>query len=195
MDDRWRRLERYARWKSNRLHLDHLPGDVLDVVSTHLDGVDLCNLLEALSERRATMLCREDVLSVPSEVRCKWMVHLMAAHVQTFLFSLANVALEHLRTSQMVHAYVDWSPFASRRSVMPRPLAEYSWRPGIGGRSLPNVEIDDAVMRGVLLRHLHARLPCMTVGLYRFVRRVPILVMAPKPLLMTTYQLYPAYLA
>lgn len=134
MENRWTRLEQYARWRQRRLRIDRLPPDVLSLLCTFLEYVDVCRLVEAINGHAPIIRCKCDMVDIPIEFRHSWMRETAYDILETRVRSLANEACYFSRSfSVCVHAYADWSPFKKQR-WSPQPLAEFMWRLNDTGR-------------------------------------------------------------
>lgn len=135
-EDRWVRLERYARWRQRRLRVDLLPPDVFAIVCTHLDHESKTALLRAVSGRVPPA-------GIPREVRSAWLCEHAAARLHASLLSLKDTTCFYARhLTRGVYAFGDWSPF---RGVTPDALARFEWR---GTRWTANVD------RAAVWRHV-----------------------------------------
>lgn len=125
---RWRRAERYARWRQRRLRLDHLPFDVLAVVVNFLPHAAVCHLLHALFDAPTppcTLTQRAQVCCVPREVRPRWIHGAACDSLCRALRAHAEPALFHLRgDATYAAAHLDWSVFSG---TPPRALCVYRW--------------------------------------------------------------------
>jgi hypothetical protein len=191
---RWARLERYARWRARRFPLDRLPGDVLALLLTDfLGGEDACRVLDALygvPERGAAALAPRVLARVPAEVRAAFALHHMREGVRAMLYGLANGCLHVARRAVRVHAFLDWSPFASvGTGTIPCPVAEYRWQEAA---PFAVVALDEGAIERAVRRHVRAGLPCATVALYRAVSEAWATVLVPTPLLVFVHPLCPA---
>jgi hypothetical protein len=190
---RWARLERYARWRARRFPLDRLPPDVLALVLLDfLGGEDACRALDALygiPERGLAALAPAVVARVPVELRAPFALHHMRAGVRAALFGLADACLHAARSAVRVHAFVDWSPYASLGTgAIPRPVAEYRWQEA---PPFAVVALDDRAIEHAVRRHVADGLPCATVALYRMVHAPSATVIVPTPLHVFVHALCP----
>lgn len=131
-ETRWVRLERYARWKQNRVRLDKLPSDVLSIVCRFLPNESVYNLLAALQGHSKTQAIGSvhDVVGIPIEMRRNWLRRMAYEHVESQLKSLLpHTCLYCSDMSLQVHAFADWSVFKTPRRRVRRPIAEYHYGP------------------------------------------------------------------
>jgi hypothetical protein len=183
---RWRRLRRYAKWREGVLHLDKLPGDVLQhMAESFLSPADFCHLVEALAGRPLDP--GRDVASVPRELQSTWVVHNAMHAFERHLYRLGDVALYHARHGSVIFALVDWSPYAR---TPPSPVAEYWWAGGRGPHA--RVELRRDAMLQVLQRCCARGLPCVQVSLYYELRWRRAAMIHPQPVYMGALTLVPS---
>ena len=170
MATRWTRLERYARWRG-RLHLDHLPGDVLAYMAAEfLDPPDLMRLAAAFVGYEPDMYVRRDVDALPAELRTQWLNHSMRAGYEARLLQFARECYPASFDLCMdLHVHVDWSPLAAvhpmprgdavgahagRSGAAAAPAPRARGRPALAppGRGHRSARVGDA-------RERHARVP------------------------------------
>ena len=126
--DRWERLERYSRWKQNRLRLDMLPGDVLLTITGLLSHADICNLLNALfSVPRSNLKTLKQAQLVPEQLRGEWLHGAACDALCHALHTMGDVAMFHAHNCTCVRAHVNWSVFTG--NTMPMALCTYRWSP------------------------------------------------------------------
>lgn len=124
-EDRWERLVRYAQFRSNRLRLDHLPGDVLyHMAYWFLSPDDLCKLVEALLGYAPDMGRPTHVADVAPELQALWVQSHAQVRLQNCIHSLSEFCFFHARNYTAVLVFIDWSPFAPSS---PSPVAEFCW--------------------------------------------------------------------
>ena len=146
---RWRRLERYARWRQRGCFLLTAPGDVLALVVAHLERHDVLALVEALAHARLDIGVARDVARVPPFARARWVSEVLRGSLEAFVHDAAVHALFHARDTMGVVALVDWSPFAARA---PESLATYSWSLGPSAVARSHVCVDAALVARVVAR-------------------------------------------
>jgi hypothetical protein len=185
-EDRWERLERFARFKQRRLRLDLLPDDLLATVAEHLEVLDIECLLAALTGEVLCVSLPRDFDAAPAALRGAWIE-------KTAVRDFRKAVLAHLAdpilfacagTSMRAVVLDDWTPFASRPPV---PLAEVRWSNTFHG----TVDVDEErvlarVRAAVRHRTPVARLTAHALGLTCNTLRQP-------AILTTTLQLVPAH--
>ena len=176
--------------------LERLPPDVLaHILCDFLDGEDACRALDALygiPERGDAALAAHVIARVPAELRVSFALHHMRAGMRAMLHSLAHACLHTARGTAHVHAFLDWTPFASvGTGLIPCPAAEYRWD---GAPPQAIVALNEAVIDGAVRRHAARGLPCATVAVYRTVRAERTAVLVPQPVHMFVHPVYPAAL-
>lgn len=193
METRWTRLERYARWKQQRVRLDALPPDVLCVVCRFLSNDGVSSLLAALRGEARVQPVRstDDVRWVPVEIRQSWLRRIAYDHLRTQLRSLAShTCLFSNDATLQVHAFADWSPF-KKRSRVRRPIAEYFY-------TTDRPEWIACVNECTLVEHvdnLFRRRVCGTrVGLYVVFSRGGMMYVFPREVSCAMLLVYPHYL-
>lgn len=124
-DDRWSRLERYARFRSGRLRLHLLPNDVLLLLVEFLTAPDLQAFLTAVVGVFPLPWRSDHTLLVPAPMRRRWLVDASRAVLEAQLHALAAQALFYGREHTSALVAADWSPFSGKPFVA---LAEYFWR-------------------------------------------------------------------
>lgn len=167
-DARWRRLERYARWKQGLLPLDALPDDLLDCVASYLDD----EAIQAL----------EAVVPWSEPVRLRAVLARAVRALETSIWQHCMEALCDERPSWWGHperanhnhlwAFVDWSPFAPHP---PAPVATSQWTP------LPRVVVHTDRLRRCLERGRTEGRPAGQLSLYHTFRWGSTRVIALRP--------------
>lgn len=151
-DSRWVRLERYARWKQNRIRLDKLPPDVISIVCQMLPNECVQNLLAALQGHSKSLPIGsvDDTAGIPVEMRRSWLRRMAYDHVESQLGSLAPHTCWYCNdVTLQVHAFADWSLFQSRSRRSRCPIAEYGYVHNNG-----RMEWQMRVNRNVLTEHV-----------------------------------------
>ena len=147
MDARWVRLERYARWKQNKIRLDRLPHDVLTIICRFLTNESVHNLLAALQGFPQTKAIgsAQDVVGIPVEIRRRWLRRMACEHVESQLKALTNHTCVYCNDIYVqVHAFADWSMFDRTRRTR-RPIAEYRYEHA-NGRAEWTVHVNEHVL-------------------------------------------------
>jgi hypothetical protein len=124
-ESQWERLERYARWKQNRLRLDLLSSDVLSVVCRFLPNESVSNLFAALRglSLPLNISCANDMNGIAVELHRHWFRRVAYECMETQLSRLiAHTCYYCTDSSLQVHAFADWSMF---QKFAQRPIAEY----------------------------------------------------------------------
>lgn len=205
MATRWTRLERYARWRG-RLHLDHLPGDVLAYMAAEfLDPPDLMRLAAAFVGYEPDMYVRRDVDALPAELRTQWLNHSMRAGYEARLLQFARECYPASFDLCMdLHVHVDWSPLAAVHP-MPRgtplgrtrgapeppprpppvPVAVLRWRPpGVA------IEVHESAMLASAMRACRKGTPAVSLRAYPVTRTGE---MIPHAVRVTCYPFLPHF--
>ena len=128
---RWERLERYARWRQNKLRLDLLPDEVLHLIISHLDRRDMYNLVECLVGFRPNILHPKEIMRIPQHIQSTWIEQVLCDRFEERIYSFTETALYYAREVSSIVMLIDWSTFANIPAV---PVAEYRWT------MLPNEE-------------------------------------------------------
>ena len=195
-ETRWVRLERYARWKQNRVRLDKLPSDVLTIVCRFLPNESVHNLLAALQGHSTThaIASAHDVVGIPIEVRRKWLRRMAYEHVECQLKSLmAHTCLYCSDMSLQVHAFADWSMFQSPRRRVRRPIAEYHYGPA-NGRLEWKMRLNERVLRDHV-DSLCDRMCCATrISLYQVFTGGKIVYLIPHEVSAFLFLVFPHFL-
>lgn len=166
------------------------PDDILGyIASNFLSQDDVARLVDAISCGSHRPRARADVERVPAPLRWPWMLHHTCGELSDVLRRMAEVALYWSRDPvNVVHAYVNWSPFAG---YAPAPLATYAWNlPAL--RITTCVEIDHPCVELVVRRAIAQCLPCVRISLHAVTRRrapEPD-ILCPRPLLVSTVQMF-----
>jgi hypothetical protein len=121
---RWERLERYARWKQNKLPLHLLPDEVVALIATFLQRRDAYNLVESLLGFQPNIFNRDDVARIPLSIQPLWIESILCDLFEQRVYALAEVALYYARDASSVVMLLDWSLFSNVPAV---PVAEYHW--------------------------------------------------------------------
>ena len=200
----WERQARYARWRARRLRLFDLPDDVLRHLASFLCSDDVARLVDALlGGPRHRPETRRHVARVPPPLRCTWLLHHVHHRFCAHVRGLADVGLYWVRGAEVVHAMVNWSPFASPGArAVPLPVGEFRWerRRGAAPHALwpapprAAVHLNARAVHDVVRRALVRRLPCVQVSLYRILPARQHSIILPHALHAESVQLFSACL-
>lgn len=124
--DKWFRLERYARWQSKRFSLAKLPNDILENIIHRLGRIDLENFLNAILHFEPNLSCRSDALAVPPQIRRHWISQVVLHSFTSHLWRLADTALFHCRETSGAIFVANWTTFSPSADF--KPLGQYSWQ-------------------------------------------------------------------
>lgn len=191
VETRWTRLERYARWKSKRLHLDWLPHDVLTYISNQfLTPRDTRALLHALIGYAPRPFVRADILAIPESMRASWLINNAYEFLIASIQDLSDICFFHAHDYARVSVFADWSPFTSRKPH--KPVAFARWR----SYAQPHgyLHIDKVRLYQCLLRACYAGRPCMHLAVYREFIWNHVYIMNPQPLLQTSTVFWPHFI-
>lgn len=155
-------------------------------MASFLHGDDLSRLVEAMLGYAPSMRVRAQLMAVPAAVRSEWLTHHVLRAFRAFLNSVASVGLFHAREVMVVHAMVDWSPFAD---APPLPVAEYAWH----ASAEPRVVLHEPAIHKCLLRCVRRRLPQVHVALYAVLLWSGQSILCPTPLHRTSHDLFPHF--
>ena len=157
---RWRRLERYARFRG-KMHLERLPCDVLhDLARRHLAPADVLNLSEAFVGRRFAWNDAAAARTIPAWLSSVWIHTCAVRRMYQLVDQLADEGLWFASTFPKIALHVDWSPFARARRP---PVARFSW-------STPephaDIKVHDAEVEQIVARAMRRRSLSVCVGVY-----------------------------
>lgn len=166
-EDRWMRLERYARFRSSRMKLMCLPDDVLETISSLLDGPDLRRLVEAVtgvgSVAGMEHVSKPLWLEMPGWTRNRWLFNESISSFEAMCYNVAEKALFHCHDCGSAVMYVNWSQFKS--ITPPRPVATYDWDVEQGAVKA-NVKVDKSYLLRVLHDCVRKRSPSVRVTMH-----------------------------
>lgn len=185
-ENRWSRLERYARWRSRRLPLHHLPNDVLDIVVGLLARLDFFSFLAAVVGFVPDLNVPQHVAHVPQPIRSRWFHEMVLQTFEFHLSQLADQALFYCKDSTSALALVNWSPFGSSTIT---PVAEYSW-----SRTTPvhsNVILHSESLRTIVNRCICKQSCAVRLSLHLHLHWNNQDIINPDPTLQYVYYVYP----
>jgi hypothetical protein len=188
-DDKWFRLERYARWKSRRLSLCYLPNDILEVIVLQLLEMDLQNFLHAILGFIPRLHERNEMLQVPLSIRSHWIGNVVLNSFKYHLSLMADPALFHCRDLSGSLIVADWSPFSSQKEF--NPIADYSWT-----RSRPvrvNVSIYDEPIKKIINDCYQRQLCAVRLSLYTYISWNGVFSINPEPISWHLYNVFPPH--
>lgn len=188
-DDKWFRLERYARWKSRRLSLYYLPNDILELIVLHLLDMDLQNFLHAILGFSPRLHERNEMLEVPLSIRNHWIANVVLDSFKSHLSLMADPALFHCRDLSGSLIVADWSPFSSHTKF--NPIADYSWT-----RSRPvraNVSIYDESVKKIINDCYQRQFCAVRLSLHMYTSWSGVFSINPEPLSWHLYYVFPPH--
>ena len=187
---RWTRLERYARWKQQRLRLDLLPCDVLGGVAVHLGYADVCALVNVLYDAPLTSLASaSQVRAVPGTVRSLWLRGAARDTLDRALRAFAEPVLCDAQSScTYAMAHADWSVFTG--PLMPRALCTYAWTP----QRTAHVHVDAQLVDALVEQCVCERRCSTTLVIHRYFCWSGQTLLHPEPLTRATLVVFPHFL-
>ena len=184
-------MERYARWKSNRLALDRLPAELFCLMASFLCANDFANLVCALTFTGPILWRQEDVMTIPPELRCRWVELASLTEWEWYLRNhLAEHAYFHCRDGTSVIVLVDWSQF---KGTHPEPVAEYAWR-FYEGRATTDICVHHKRLQREWSVRKKKGLPSMRITLHTHFLWNDVHIVNPRPVFHATYPLFPHFL-
>ena len=193
MQDRWIRLQRFAEFKQNKFRLLGLPDDVLRYLCMNfLDPKDLYALVDAVAEEPVTLSTPRilQLKEMPCEVRSRWLLASIIKEVERRLHVIADECLFLAHQCTQLNAFVDWSPFKSRRHRTPAPVAVYSWHSDT--RPHGRVDINYKVLLNAISNSLRTHRPFGYLAIYMCYHcEWNMLCMMPRPVFSTEVPLIP----
>ena len=186
--DRWDRLERYARWKSDRMKLEKMPNDIISyMIRSFLPYTDMRNLLTAMSGRYLDISCKADNDYIPDELRLYWIEETVTESFIAYLHSMTEFACFHAaHTTTVVQAFIDWSPFSP---IVPMPVADYAWN-----NAHTTVNIHRDCVRYYITTCVKQRKPCVRISFHKTLRWNHQNILHPDPIMATEFNFIPHFL-
>ena len=184
-NDRWSRLERFARWKSYRLPLNALPNDILELIVFQLYDVDLQNFVHAILGFRPNVEKRKDALAVPIQIRRHWIADTVLSAFRSHLISLCPSSLCNNVFGTVVVA--NWTSFA--RNTKFEPLADYSWS-RFRNKCAP-VTLNDESIKATINKCYSEQSCAVRLTLHTYMEFNEVLTINPSPVSHHVYFVFP----
>ena len=160
-DDRWRRLERYARFRGY-MHLEHLPHDVLEhLVEHHLDQCDVMRLADAFVRRRVEWDDAAGLSMIPPWLRGRWTRVCGSRRMTHLIHCVTDECMWFASTFCGVSLHIDWSPYDTCKQ--PCPVARFEWSMA---RPHASIHLDTAEAERRVLCAMQRGSRCICVGIY-----------------------------
>lgn len=123
-DERWKRLEEYARFKCHKFRLHMLPLDLQVQIVQYLTFSDLNHLLAAVLGFIPNLGRKDHVMMVPPLIRMHWFEQACLSHFVHHILQLSDHCHYLARDSTSAKLMLNWSPFSQQP---PCPIAEFFW--------------------------------------------------------------------
>jgi hypothetical protein len=183
---RWKRLERYAKWKQ-AFPLLQLPEDVVGMVADLLSDDDLYNFLEALLGFKPHLTEPSHMRCIPPPLRKHWFDEVVMQRFLDKLRRFSELGLFFSTHLAGALVFVDWSQFAN---TTPSPVAEYAWT---RAPVKSNAILHSDRIKHVAAECLRKRMPAVRLTLHLYCFLGGSLILNPLPVTSELYTLYPAY--
>jgi hypothetical protein len=184
-NDRWSRLERFARWKSYRLPLYSLPNDILELIVFQLYDVDLQNFVHAILGFRPNIEKRQDAFAVPIQIRRHWIADVVLSAFRSHLITLYPSSLCNNVFGTVVVA--NWTSFA--RNTKFEPLADYSW--SRFRKTCAPVVLNDEIIKAIITKCYSEQSCAVRLTLHTYVEFDEVLTINPFPVSYHIYYVFP----
>lgn len=177
---RWHRLERFARWKQNRLRLMSIPDDAMLEVINHLDDVSFFNLMHAYLGDFPDADSVQHVARVPSVFHASWLVRTTRNSFHYFMHSIMMTPC--LMRGLYFQCTLDWSCFSG---TMPNIVATVVYDSFLR----PTLHVNEETLLRNVYRKINVEVPMTRCTLHYYNDFV-----TPRCVALC-HQLYPAALA